>query len=63
MVAARESLYKAGIRNVSKVVSMLSSASAIASKMIKSLDYVPKTPIPYTRDEVLALFLDESYRN
>ena len=57
MVVTCLSHYKAGKRNASQDVSMLSSESAIASKIIKSLDDGTKASIPYTYEEVLVRFL------
>lgn len=56
MVAASVSIYKAGNRSASQVVSKLFSESALAPKMLKSIESEPKTPIPYTSEEALALY-------
>lgn len=61
MVATSVSLYKAGKRSASQVVSKLCSESTIAPKMLKSVDSEPKTPIPYTPEEALALYTDGGY--
>lgn len=61
MVAASVSLYKAGKRNASQVVSKLFEESSTASKMLKSVSSEQKTPIPYTPEEALSLYIDGGY--
>ena len=58
MVATSVSLYNAGKRSASQVVSKLCSRSTIAAKMLKP---EPITPIPNIPEEALALYIDGGY--
>ncbi|XP_041448468.1 uncharacterized protein LOC121404022 [Drosophila obscura] len=58
MLAARVSLYKAGKRNASRAVSLLSSDEEVVAKTIKCESSDPKLPIKFSPEEALAIYID-----
>lgn len=61
MVATSSSLYKAGKRSESTVVSMMQSTAGIARKMKKCDSTDVLLPIQYTPDEALVLYIDGKF--
>lgn len=61
VVAASSSLYRAGKRNASKVVSILENSEGVAKKFMTCIESDIQLPIKYTAEEALALYMDGDY--
>lgn len=61
VVATRVSLYKAGKRNASEVVSLMNSDAEVASKIKKTVVSGSKYFVAYTPEEALALYVDGGF--